>query len=174
MITCPHCGSTKVEKNGNCATFNREQRKPQSKPIKKSSISRDPKKWSNTFLCSDGTRVTQAEIAERRLKAYNEKYNPFVIYPCEACGIGRPHSHAHIIPQARCKAIGKTELIWHPDNFFRAHNLCNTILENPKNPEWKNFKNIDKCLAFIKLHDPELYAKFELSAVKQETEPHIL
>lgn len=41
MNDCPHCGTSKVERNGYCATYNREQRKTEStkpkvvKPVKK-------------------------------------------------------------------------------------------------------------------------------------------
>lgn len=32
MTECPHCGTSKVERNGYCATFNREKRKLESMP----------------------------------------------------------------------------------------------------------------------------------------------
>lgn len=34
MTTCPHCGTTKVERNGYCATFNFEQRKEEKNALK--------------------------------------------------------------------------------------------------------------------------------------------
>lgn len=134
---------------------NQQKRKP---------ISKNPKDWGNTFLCSDGTRVTQAVIIEKLKQTYSE------IDDCFCCGCGQVgNSHAHIIPQARCKHIGKTELIWHRDNIFWSDFKCNQAIENPKGKAWKRLRNIDKCLLFIKQHDPELFAKFELSAVNQET-----
>lgn len=115
----------------------------------------------NTYLCSDGTRVTQAEIDKKRSEAYRIKYQD---NPCpidEGFREKRAKCTAHIIPQARCKQIGKTELIWDIDNMFAATFESNQAIENPKGEAWKNLKNINYCLNFIERHDPELYAKFE-------------
>lgn len=122
----------------------------------KKAISRNPKDWSNTFLCSDGTRVTQAEINEKLKETYAEIDDCF----CQGCGeVG--NSHAHIIAQARCKHIGKTELIWDRNNIFWSDFKCNAAIENPKGEAWKTLRNIDKCIQFIYEHDKELYFKFE-------------
>lgn len=126
--------------------------------------SKNPKDWNNTFLCSDGRRVTQAEINNRLSKIYSacdkeENRNGGKTY-CRGCG-GLAESHAHIIPQARCKQIGKTELIWQMNNWFYGCFECNSAIENPKGTAWKKLKNIDKCIAFIYEHDKELYFKFE-------------
>lgn len=133
---------------------------------KKPGISKDPKKWKNTFLCSDGTKVTQAEINERRSAAYKAKYS-VERYWCEGCKKWLTSTHAHIIPQARCKSLGKTELIWDRCNFFRACNACNLALENPKGNAWKSLLNIDYCLLYMKQEDPDLFTKFELAAIDQ-------
>lgn len=139
-----------------------ERQKEKAKQPRKT-ISKNPKDWSNTFLCSDGTRVTQAEINVRLKEAYSQIDDCF----CKGCGeVG--NSHAHVISQSRCKQIGKSELIWNCENIFWSDFKCNSAIENPKGKAWKSLKNIDKCLAFIKLHDPELYSKFQLSAVNQE------
>lgn len=34
MTECPHCGTSKVERNGYCATYNREQRKAEATQVK--------------------------------------------------------------------------------------------------------------------------------------------
>lgn len=122
----------------------------------KARISKNPADWSNTFLCSDGTRVTQAEINEMLKQTYAEIDDCF----CEGCGeVG--NSHAHIIAQARCKQLGKTELIWDRDNIFWSDFKCNAAIENPKGEAWKILRNIDQCIQFIYEHDKELYFKFE-------------
>lgn len=155
-----------------------KQREKAKQPRK--TISKNPADWKNTFLCSDGTRVTQAEINELRKEAYQlydwqDPIEPKKRLNCEGCGILMlKTSHAHIIPQARCKVISKTELIWDWNNFFHSCDNCNLAIENPKAKAWKQLKNIEKCLSFIKQHDPELFMKFELSAVNQEQEPHKL
>lgn len=176
------CGNITEGRTNFCSSHNRQLRKESENERKQSEkralqlqkarekskeprkkISKNPADWSNTFLCSDGTRVTQAQINERLHEAYDQIDDCF----CKGCGrVG--NSHAHIIAQARCKQIGKTELIWDRDNIFWSDFACNSAIENPKGKSWKSLKNIDKCLAFIKLHDPELYTKFELSAVNQE------
>lgn len=135
---------------------------------KKPGISKNPKDWKNTFLCSDGTRVTQAEINQRRSEAYQKAYSGVTESTCHGCWKRKSHGHAHIIAQARCKQLGKTELIWDPSNFFPACLQCNSAIESPNGKNWKGLLNINQCLEFIKLHDPELFTKFELSAVNQE------
>ncbi len=133
---------------------------------KKTPISKNPKDWKNTFNCSDGTKVTQTQINNRLTRSY--KRNAY-IESTSCLGCGNPaQGHAHIIAQARCKRIGKTELIWNPANYFEACNACNLAIENPKGKDWRYLKNIDHCLLFIKEHDPQLFTKFELSAVNQE------
>lgn len=171
-----YCGTHErtISKEQFLQTQATEKRKKQIEKVKSKNqqkrkpISKNPKDWGNTFLCSDGTRVTQYEINALLDQAYSLKYDRNILYPCEGCGAFFVKNHAHIIPQARCKNIGKTELIWNPDNFFRADHTCNRAIENPNGKEWKRLKNIDHCLSFIKQHDPELFAKFELSAVNQE------
>lgn len=135
------------------------KQKAKSKQPRKT-ISKNPKDWSNTFLCSDGTRVTQAEINENLRRNYSVNGKNVV---CEGCRKAVT-SHAHIISQARCKQIGKTDLIWHRMNWFYGCNECNSAIENPKGEAWKDLLNIRKCLSFIKEHDAELYAKFQFSA----------
>lgn len=120
------------------------------------------KKRTNTFLCSDGTKVTQKEIDHNRSAAYKVKYrdNPHPID--EGFREKRAQCTAHIISQARCKQIGKTELIWDIDNMFPATFESNQAIENPKGEAWKKLHNITQCLAFIEKHDPILFAKFQL------------
>lgn len=142
------------------------KQKEKSKQPKKT-ISKNPKDWSNTFLCSDGTRVNESQVRNKLFKAYKwSSYTEQGI--CLGCG-QQAEGHAHIISKRRCKLKGRTELIWNPENYFEACNKCNMAIENHKGKDWQSLFNIEKCLSFIKQHDPELYAKFEFSAT---TEPH--
>lgn len=120
---------------------------------------------TNTYLCSNGTRVTQEEINKKRGEAYRIKYQDNSCPIDEGFREQRAKCTAHIISQSRCKQIGKTELIWDIDNMFAATFESNAAIENPKGDAWKKLKNINYCLAFIELHDKELFAKFEQSAV---------
>lgn len=120
---------------------------------------------ANKYHTSTGEQLTQRQIDLKRSWAYGNKHNDNPQYWCEGCG-ARAQCNAHIIPQARCKQLGKTELIWDWDNFFPACHSCNSAIENPKGEGWKNLKNIDYCLDFIKQHDHELYMKFILNNVQ--------
>lgn len=123
---------------------------------------------SIVYVCSNGETVTQAEIDKRRGEAYRLKYQD---NPCpidEGFREQRAQCTAHIISQQRCKQIHKTELIWDIENMFAATHESNRAIENPKGQEWKKLKNLQYCLNFIEKHDPELYAKFELSAGNQQ------
>lgn len=131
----------------------------------KAKISKNPKDWTNTFNCSDGTKVTQSQINNKLDKAY--KWSSYTEQGfCLGCG--QPaQGHAHIIAKARCKRINKTELIWNPKNYFEACHKCNSAIENPKGREWRYLLNIDSCLSFIKENDYQLFTKFEISAIDQ-------
>jgi len=103
---------------------------------------------------SEGNEWSQRQIDTKRSWAYRNKYesNP---YPrCEETG-ERAQCSSHIISQARCKQLHKTELIWNHDNFFPATYEVNSRWESND----KTLKNYDKYLAFVKLHDLEGYYK---------------
>lgn len=130
-----------------------------------------PKKYStnrNKYECSNGEKVTQRMIDRNRSEAYRKEHEENPTYWCEGCG-QLAQCHAHIIPQARCKSIRKTELIWDPKNWFQSCFKCNSAIENPKGEAWKKLKNIDRCIQFIYDHDPELFFKFESQGWKLET-----
>ena len=112
--------------------------------------------------CSDGSRVTQTQINARYYEARKERYSGAIAYRCHGCGQACNGS-AHIIPQARCKVLHKTELIWDKANFFPACNSCNMALENPKGKKWKSLDNIQYCLDYLEKNDPELFMKFSLN-----------
>ena len=119
------------------------------------------KKATNKSFDSDGNAYTQRDIDRKRSEAYRDKYESDPVFWCESCG-QRAQCQAHTIPQARCKHLNKTELIWHHGNFWPSCFKCNTAWENPKGEAWKKSKNKDKNLEFIRLHDQELYAKFTI------------
>jgi len=96
---------------------------------------------ANKYLCSDGSKVTQAQIDNKRSEAYRNRYSDNPAIWCDGCG-QRCQCSAHIISQARCKQIGKTELIWTHENFFPSCFKCNAAIENPKGQEWKSLKNL--------------------------------
>lgn len=71
-----------------------------------------------TYRCSDGTRVSQAQIDRRVKKAKAKKYQEFLnkhgyIY-CEVCKKNscRPVDCSHDISVDKAKKEGKTELCW--------------------------------------------------------------
>lgn len=159
-----------------CGTHNKENRKrnaPQKEKkfysIPRAVSPRQAKKekggWKkkpNTFLCSDGTRVTQDEIDRKRSEAYRKKY-PTQTQHCHGCWKREAHGSGHIIAQQECKRIGKADLCWHLDNIFPACLFCNLAIENPKGENWKKLNDIRLMLDFIFEHDQELFQKFRVN-----------
>ena len=134
--------------------------------LPRKSVSKNPKDWKNTAVTSDGERLTEGIIRQRYATSRRSKYGDQKVRKCHGCGTDCT-GNAHIIAKARCKQIGKTELIWDKGNYFPACSACNQAIENPNGKAWKSLMNIDYCLSFIKLHDPELFTKFELAAIDQ-------
>lgn len=120
-------------------------------------------KKRNLSVCSDMTMVNQDQIDKKRSEAYRDAYADKGRQVCRGCEEVPAQGSAHSIPQARCKQIHKTELIWDVDNFWPACNKCNAAAENPKGNGWKKLKNKKQMLNFIAKHDTELYMKFILN-----------
>lgn len=161
-----------LERNGHTASCNREQRKLERESLKppktKKPIDKVGKK--NTFECSDGERVTQAQINYRLDKAYDEaEYDCFY---CYGCGCYPADGHAHIVPKARCKQLNKTELIWLKVNFFPACNKCNSICENVSSPAIMQLNNYQIIKHVLELFDFERFTKLPDYSIANE--PHIL
>jgi len=163
--------------SGLCATHSREQRKAEKADLKpKKEVKPIPKVGKNNlFKCSDGTKVNQATINRLLSKSHVEifwshEFGMQLPRECKGCG-QRCSSTAHIIPKARCKVLGKTELIWSIENQFPACFECNAAIENPKGHAWKSLKNAQKCLDFIKIHDPQLYQKFMVNSAGFNDQP---
>lgn len=142
-----------------------------SKAIEKAKVKASRKGQPNIHKIkayhSDGTHYTQDEINTRLRASYAVNYANKKYIPCEGCGKAFEGS-AHIIAQARCKQLRKTELIWDSNNYFPACHKCNSAIENPKGQEWKKLRNIDRCLLFISQHDNELFQKFMVNCTEEE------
>lgn len=76
---------------------------------------------------------------------------------CECCGEERvgQGNHDHTINQAECRRLGKTELMWDPDNISHSCNKCHAEWEAKKNPAWKKHLNADKRMLYLEKNDPE-------------------
>lgn len=124
---------------------------------------------TNTYLCSDGRRVTKQEINRNYVKVCREieLERPKV---CE--GTGRtdlPLSFSHTISRSRCQQIGKTELIWDKANIevesmqepcSKPEAAHNTWSDAPLEDK-KKLLNFERKLEYIKKHDPELWMKYQ-------------
>lgn len=117
-----------------------------------------PKKHTNKSFDSEGNAYTQRDIDRKRSEAYRAKYESNPVFWCESCG-QRAQCSAHIIPQARCKKLGKTELIWNPDNFFPACFKCNDIAENVSSEAITKLRNYQRIKEFLQKYDPERASK---------------
>lgn len=119
------------------------------------------------YSCSDGSLVSQYQISVNLKLTYakiDETRLPF----CEGSGkTGVPLSHSHTISQARCKQLGKAELIWDEDNIFLEEFEAPTSNPTASHNVWElgniekktTLVNFDKKLEYIKLHDIEQYMK---------------
>lgn len=110
---------------------------------------------ANRYYCSNGERVSQVTINNRRQKRYSEH---FELDCCAGCG-GPATCRAHIIAQARCKVLHKTELIWNPENWFLSCNACNSAIESYKSDACYKLFNYNQCLEVLKKYDQEMYLK---------------
>lgn len=131
---------------------------------------------ANRYKCSDGTYVTQAQIDRKYAASRKKKYEGYTTtLLCQGCEQVNGNDNDHTIAQARCKVIGKTELIWNPDNYPWSCRHCHREWENFKSGEWINHKNVDERLAFMKAHDPEGFnVRIELTklALHEKEESH--
>lgn len=175
LRNCDCHETQKVERNGHTASCNFNHRKAErqkSKPVKeRKPIAKVGK--NNLSKCSDGSRVAQVTINSMRSICYDQMQSYGHTFNCEGCGVSLYEpSHAHIIPQARCKQLGKTELIWNPENIFFACHTCNAIAENVSSPAITKLRNYPRIKAFLELYDFQRFTKLPDYSIANE--PHIL
>lgn len=144
-----------------------EESKPEKKfkPIKRTAISKNPATWKNTTGCTDGSRVAE-EVIQRKLKkiiAFMDATRTMQggsIYDCDATGTREMViDHDHTIAKARCKELGKTELIWDPANIEYSSRKAHKEWESYKNGEFRKHRNFERRMEFMKEHDHEGYTK---------------
>jgi hypothetical protein len=111
----------------------------------------------NYYTCSDGVRLTQAQINSRlskERKGWREKY------VCECFGAPHiAHDADHSISQKRCKEIGKTELIWDEGNISWSCREAHQLWESYKNGKFQYHKNFKKRMLFVAMYDYEGFMK---------------
>lgn len=116
----------------------------------------------NTYLCSNGERISQSTIERRLKETYNLMDNTREAV-CESCGASQwPLSHSHIISRDRAKKIKKTELIWNAQNIliecYGGKNTCHELTEKGLN-YCKNHFTFQYKLAILQEYDVEAYNK---------------
>lgn len=121
----------------------------------------------NHYYCSNGERVTQININYRRKLAYEKCidsgfkfFNGVAV--CDGCERKLTGSFAHIVPQARCKQLRKTELIWDQTNFFPACFDCNSIAENVSSESITKLRNFEYIKEYLRVHDVERFNKLKI------------
>ena len=119
------------------------------------------------YKCSNGDLVSEVTIKRK----YAEVCDQIDIEREPVCqGTGRgdvPLSHSHTISRARCKELGKTELIWDSDNIEiegyeeRTSNptTAHCIWEDGTWKQKSELLNFNRKLSYIKANDPETYRK---------------
>lgn len=113
--------------------------------------------------CSDGSMVSQVEIKRKTAETY-DKIDLERPKFCQGCGRwDLPLSHSHVIPQARCKILGKTELIWDQDNIrfhcFADSHSCHLKWETGNPVELIKMKDLEQNITYLEQHDPEGFTK---------------
>lgn len=97
----------------------------------------------NTYLCSDGTRVTQAQIDRNIHKAKEQLIenciDEFGYVFCQVCKENdcKPVDCSHNKSVDKCKKEGKTELCWSLDNMKLRGRYCHKIYDK-SNLQFKN------------------------------------
>ena len=106
---------------------------------------------ANTYQCSDGEKITQAQIKTRLSQAYAQGPRNAV---CECCGQAQAVDHDHTIAQRTCKELGKSELIYDPANWVHSCRKCHN--------EWEQHNahhhlNYSQRMAYMQMHAPEIW-----------------
>lgn len=90
----------------------------------------------NHFRCSDGTKVSKAEIDKRVYKAKTEKVKRFreehgYLF-CEDCGRNDclPIDCSHTISVDECQKSGRAEIAWDIDNIVLRGRKCHEKHDN--------------------------------------------
>ena len=87
-----------------------------------------------------------------------EKHGGSTSVVCEGCG-SIAMDNSHIISRKRCKEIGRTELIWDPNNVVNYCRNCHHNYENYKSGEWKKLRNYIHLVRYLKDNDFEHLTK---------------
>ena len=108
------------------------------------------------YKCSDGTKLSEAQIKTRTSKEY--KHTPFSEI-CQCCGSEKATEHDHTISKARCKTLHKTELTWDSNNWSDSCRTCHGQWESYKSGEFADHLNFIERMKFIKTNDLEGFNK---------------
>ncbi len=114
---------------------------------------------ANLYYCSDGSRVSEAQIKQKYSVAIRQKHVGQSFFTCQACLKERAVDNSHIISKARLKQLHKTELIWHPMAFFDSCRNCHNCWESWKSGDYLFQVNIVTTLKYLLQHDHESFLK---------------
>jgi len=173
------CSRWAVNKvNGLCATHERES-KSIDRAKEKAAMARTPfiAKVGDTekFKCSSGRRVSQKEINSKRASTYDlmDTRLKGATKVCAATGVNEYDTiidHDHTIAQARCKELGKTELIWDEKNIEYSSRQAHREWESYGDGKFIAHANFQKRMQFVKAHDPEAWER-RMAVAAQMTIP---
>lgn len=135
----------------------------------------------NKYRCSDGSYVTQSQINQRYancIEKIKEEREPI----CQGSGVRDfPLSFSHTISRKRCKEIGKSDLVYDPDNIevegyheptsnpIAAHNIWETGTWHQK----VKLLNWNRKISYILYNDPEQYKIIEQKLVELGLEDYL-
>ena len=99
-----------------------------------------------TYRCSDGTRVSQAQIDRRvktakaqKLQQFLDKYGYFFCEDCKS-NDDKPIDCSHTISVLEAKNTGRTELAWDVENIKLRGRDCHAKLDK-NNVQWTQHNN---------------------------------
>lgn len=111
------------------------------------------------YCCTNGEAVSQSTINRRYSEALKTKHSGQGITMCECCRKERAQDNDHTISQKRCKEIGKTELIYDPENFVSSCRSCHNSWESYKSDEFRHHLNYEERMNYLHKHDLQSYFK---------------
>lgn len=162
---CQDCNWHRLHPDGDMKEERRRKKQALLRNTVKPAKGKSIKTTQNTYLCSDGTRVTQAQI-DGRYKDTILLIDQERDAKCESCKRNdKPLSHSHIISRKRAKELGKTELIWDDMNIllecYGNRKSCHETTEKGL-LFCKEHYTFELKKEMIKEYDKEAFNKLEL------------
>lgn len=125
-------------------------------------------------FCSDGSRVSQQTIERKFTEAKRDKHEGMPHPVCEAYGDVPAEDNDHTISQKRCKHLGKSELIWDPENFVSSSRRAHNEWEEWTSGKYLYHDNCAKRMRYLFDHDEQSFTKRTVYDYRNEHNEQLL